>query len=150
VSWRFITVLKTPRLSTWSSSAWIPSTLLTTYEYLCKIHFNIIRATTWSDLGGLFLPVCKTNILCEFLFTFVALCLRKILSAGRIINLDFGWAWMISFTHRLHRTRGKSPCYPLNRRLGGPLVWPGQYGGMKNSVVPARNRDMIHGVKAIS
>jgi hypothetical protein len=36
--------------------------------------------------------------------------------------LDFGTRWrrVVSFTHRPLYPQGKRPCYPLDRRLGGP------------------------------
>jgi hypothetical protein len=35
---------------------------------------------------------------------------------------------VVSFTPRSLYFRGKSPRYPLNRRLGGPQSWSGRHG----------------------
>jgi hypothetical protein len=49
--------------------------------------------------------------------------------------LDFGtrWSWVVSFTPQLLYPQGKSPYYPLDRRLGGPQNLSGRDGGEKNS-----------------
>jgi hypothetical protein len=39
---------------------------------------------------------------------------------------------MGSFTYRPPYCRGKSPRYPLDRKLGGPLIWSGHGGEEKN------------------
>jgi hypothetical protein len=36
------------------------------------------------------------------------------------LNLGTNWRWVVSFTPLPLYTRGKSPRYPLDRRLGGP------------------------------
>jgi hypothetical protein len=38
----------------------------------------------------------------------------------RILELDISWRRMLNFTPRPLYPRGKSPLYPLDRRLGGP------------------------------
>jgi len=40
--------------------------------------------------------------------------------APRILDLGTIWRWVVSFTPRQPYPQGKSPRYPLNRRLGGP------------------------------
>jgi hypothetical protein len=40
--------------------------------------------------------------------------------APRIIELDTRWRWVVSSTPRPLYPQGKSPWYPLDRRLGGP------------------------------
>jgi hypothetical protein len=41
-----------------------------------------------------------------------------------IFDLGTSWRWLVSFTSRLLYPRGKSPWYPLDRRLGGSQpVW---------------------------
>jgi hypothetical protein len=52
--------------------------------------------------------------------------------APRIFHLGTRWRQVVSFTPRLLYLQGKSPWYPLDRRLGGP---PSRYGpgGEKNS-----------------
>jgi hypothetical protein len=47
--------------------------------------------------------------------------------ASRILNLGSGWRWVVSFTHRSLYPQGKSPWYPLDRRLGGPQSQSGWY-----------------------
>jgi hypothetical protein len=37
-----------------------------------------------------------------------------------ILDLGTRWRWVVSFTPRPLYPQGKSPCYPLDRRLGGP------------------------------
>jgi hypothetical protein len=39
---------------------------------------------------------------------------------------------MVSFTPRPLYLQGKSPCYPLDRRLGGPQSWSARGGEEKN------------------
>jgi hypothetical protein len=52
--------------------------------------------------------------------------------APRIIDLGTRWRWMVSFTLLPLYPQGKSPCYPLDRRLGGPQS-RSERGGEKNS-----------------
>jgi hypothetical protein len=40
--------------------------------------------------------------------------------APRILDLGPRWRWVVSFTPRHLYPQGKSPCYPLDRSLGGP------------------------------
>jgi hypothetical protein len=49
--------------------------------------------------------------------------------------LDFGimWRWVISFTSRPLYPQGRSPSYPLGRRVGGPQSWSGRGGEEKDS-----------------
>jgi hypothetical protein len=53
-------------------------------------------------------------------------------------NLDFGvrWRWLVNFTPLLLYPQGKSPWYPLNRRLGGPQSRSGR-GGEEEKKLPA-------------
>jgi hypothetical protein len=37
-----------------------------------------------------------------------------------ILHLSTRWRWMVSFMTQLLYAQGKSPQYPLDRRLGGP------------------------------
>jgi len=39
--------------------------------------------------------------------------------AARILDLDTRWRWVVCFTPRWLYPQGKSPCNPLDRRLGG-------------------------------
>jgi hypothetical protein len=36
------------------------------------------------------------------------------------LDLSTSWTWVVNFTPRPLYPRGKSPRYPLDRRLGGP------------------------------
>jgi hypothetical protein len=50
-------------------------------------------------------------------------------------HLDLGttWTWVVSFTPRPLYHQGKSPCYPLDRRLDRPQSRSGHSGEEKNS-----------------
>jgi hypothetical protein len=54
----------------------------------------------------------------------------------RIFNIGTRWRWVASFTHQPLYPRGKSPLYPLHRRLGGPQNRSGYGGEEKNSHSP--------------
>jgi len=43
-----------------------------------------------------------------------------------IFSLDPVWRWVVSFTPRPRYPREKRPCYPLDRRLGGPQITKGK------------------------
>jgi len=51
----------------------------------------------------------------------------------RILDLGTRWMWVVSFTPRPLYPKGKSPCYPLFRRLGGPHSRSGTVGNEINS-----------------
>jgi hypothetical protein len=51
----------------------------------------------------------------------------------RIPYLGTRWRWVVSFMLRLLYPRGKSPLYPLDRRLGGPRRRSGRGCEEKNS-----------------
>jgi hypothetical protein len=53
--------------------------------------------------------------------------------APHIFYLGTGWRWVVSFTPGPLFPQGKSPCYPLNRRLGGPQSRSGRGGEEKSS-----------------
>jgi hypothetical protein len=53
--------------------------------------------------------------------------------APRILDLGTRWRWVVSFTPQPLYPRGKSPWYPLDRRLGGPQSRSGRGGEEKNS-----------------
>jgi hypothetical protein len=40
--------------------------------------------------------------------------------APHILDLGTRWVWVVRFTPQPLYSQGKSPCYPLDRRLGGP------------------------------
>jgi hypothetical protein len=48
-------------------------------------------------------------------------------------DLGTRWRWMVSFTPRPLYLQGRSPRYPLDRRLGGPQSRSGHGGEEKNS-----------------
>jgi hypothetical protein len=54
------------------------------------------------------------------------------------LNLWLGTRWrrVVSFTPRPLYSQGKSPWYPLDRRLGGPQSRSGRGGEEKNSHPP--------------
>jgi hypothetical protein len=53
--------------------------------------------------------------------------------APQILDLCTRWMWAVSFTPGPLYPQGKSPRYPLNRRLGGPQSRSGRGGEEKNS-----------------
>jgi len=53
--------------------------------------------------------------------------------APHILDLGTRWMWVVSFTHRLLYPQGKSPWFPLDRRLGGEQNRSGHGGLDKNS-----------------
>jgi hypothetical protein len=53
--------------------------------------------------------------------------------AARILDLGTRWRWAVSFTPRPLYPQGKSPWYPLDRRLGGTRSLSGCGGEEKNS-----------------
>jgi hypothetical protein len=53
--------------------------------------------------------------------------------APLILWLGTRWRWMVSFTPRSLYPQGKSPWYPVDRRLGGPQSRSGRGGEEKNS-----------------
>jgi hypothetical protein len=44
------------------------------------------------------------------------------------LDLSTSWRWVVSFKNLPLYSRGKSPQYPLDRRLGGPQTLSGRYG----------------------
>jgi hypothetical protein len=55
---------------------------------------------------------------------------------SHILDLGTRWRWVVSFTPRPLYPQGKSPWYPLDRRLGGPQSRSGHGGEEKNSQPP--------------
>jgi hypothetical protein len=53
--------------------------------------------------------------------------------APSILDFDTRWRWVVIFTTRPLYPQGKSPWYPLDRRLGGPQSLSGRGGENKNS-----------------
>jgi len=51
--------------------------------------------------------------------------------AARIRGLGTRWRWVVSFTPRPLYPQGKTPCYTLNRRLGGPQSRSIEYSELK-------------------
>jgi hypothetical protein len=56
-----------------------------------------------------------------------------------VLDVGTRWRWMVSFTPLPLYSRGKSPRYPLYRRMGGPQSPSGHCGEEKN-LAPAGNR----------
>jgi hypothetical protein len=54
----------------------------------------------------------------------------------RILDLGTRWRWVVSFTPRSLYLQGKSPLYPLDRRLGGPQMRSGH--GVKEKISQPR------------
>jgi hypothetical protein len=53
--------------------------------------------------------------------------------APTILDLGTSWRWVVSSPPRSLYPQGKSPWYPLYRRLGGHYGWSGHCGEEKNS-----------------
>jgi len=49
-----------------------------------------------------------------------------------ILDLSIRWRCVVSFTPQPLYSQGKSPWYPLERRLGGPQSQSGHSGAEKN------------------
>jgi hypothetical protein len=60
-------------------------------------------------------------------------CWESIGIAPHILDLDTRWKWVVSFTLRPLYPQGKSSCYSLDKRLGGPQSRSGRCGEEKNS-----------------
>jgi hypothetical protein len=73
---------------------------------------------------NLFLQHMKVNVKSSLCLTNEVLCHKGIWGGGCIdphfLDLGTGWKCVVSFTPQPFYTRGKSPRYPLDRRLGGP------------------------------
>jgi hypothetical protein len=68
--------------------------------------------------------------------------------APRILDLGPRWSLVVSFTPRTLYPHGKSPWYPLDRRLGGPQSRSGRGGEEKNSYpLPGLEPRIIQSVK---
>jgi hypothetical protein len=59
--------------------------------------------------------------------------LRSGCIAPRILDLGSRWRWVVSFTPQPLYPQGESPCYSMDRRLGGPRSQSGRGGEEKNS-----------------
>jgi hypothetical protein len=55
-----------------------------------------------------------------------------------IFSLSTRWKWVVSFTPRPLYPQGKSPWYPLDRRLGGPQIQSGCCGGEEMSCLGSK------------
>jgi hypothetical protein len=53
--------------------------------------------------------------------------------APPILDLGTRWRWVVSFTPRPLYPQGKSPCHPLDRKLGGSQSRSGHSDEKKNS-----------------
>jgi len=56
--------------------------------------------------------------------------------ATRVLDLGNRWRWVVSSTPRPLYPQGRSPCYPLDKRLGGPQSRSGRGGEEKNENEP--------------
>jgi hypothetical protein len=55
--------------------------------------------------------------------------------SSTFLDLSTGWRWVVSYTPLLLYPWGKSPRYPLDRRLGGPQNQSGRCGEEKSCTV---------------
>jgi len=61
------------------------------------------------------------------------------------LKLGTTWKWLVTLTPRQLYPRGKSPWYPLNRRLSGPQSQSGRFGGKKNILfLPEFETRIVH------
>jgi hypothetical protein len=70
--------------------------------------------------------------------------------APRILDLCTRWRWVVSFTPRPLYPQGKSPWYPLDKRLGGAQNRSGHGGEEKNSQPPAGTRTPDHPARSLA
>jgi hypothetical protein len=72
----------------------------------------------------------------------MSICLIRFLftwsPARKYFYLGTRWKWVVRFTPRPLYPQGKCPCYPLDRRLGGPQNLSGRGDEEKNSQSPPR------------
>jgi hypothetical protein len=72
--------------------------------------------------------------------------MKKYLGSGgiapSILDLGTRWSWVVSFTPRPLYLQGKSPRYPLDRRLGGTQSRSGRGGEEKKFPAPTGNRTL--------
>jgi hypothetical protein len=66
--------------------------------------------------------------------------MRKWMYSSIILDLGTRWRWVGSFMPQPLYHQGKSPWYPLDRRLSRPQCWSGCCGVEKKSLARARNR----------
>jgi hypothetical protein len=72
------------------------------------------------------LSLCTTNLAVRHEDEWESGCIDP-----RILDLGTSWRWVVSFTPRPIYLRGKSPRYPLDRRLSGPQNRSGERGEEK-------------------
>jgi hypothetical protein len=60
-----------------------------------------------------------------------------------ILDFSTRWRWLVSFMPEPLHPQGKSPWYPLDRRLGGPQSQSGHSGEEKNSQLLLRLKTPI-------
>jgi hypothetical protein len=64
---------------------------------------------------------------------------------SHFLDLGTSWQWAVSFMSRPLYPRGKSPLYPLDRRLGGPQHRSGRHGEVKIlATIGTRTRPFGH------
>jgi hypothetical protein len=72
------------------------------------------------------------------------------LYSATVLNLDSRWRWVVSFTPLPNCSRGNSPRYPFDRRLGGTASQSGRYEEDKKYLAPAGIEPTIPGRPARS
>jgi hypothetical protein len=116
--WCMKTVHCSPHTSTWQT---IP-----------KLTAHILNSYYSNESPG-YVQSCKVNL--SLCLTNEPLHPEGVWGSGCIdphfLDLGTSWRWAVSFTPLLLYPRGKSPRYPLDRRLGGPQIWSGQHEGEK-------------------
>jgi hypothetical protein len=108
-------------LSAWTLPAiglfWHLSTSGTTVELMVKVKVQVVPVLNWAPR--------HEGILGEWMYS-------------SFFDLGTRCGWVVSFTPQLLYPQGKSPWYPLGRRLGGPQSCSGCSGEEKNSQSPCQ------------
>jgi hypothetical protein len=128
---------------------------------LCPHRFAM-AAGTWNEIRRTWLYLSALGVYIRkykdvLTYTFVSLCfnwapphegvLEGVGIAQRILNLSTRWRWVVSFVHRSLYSQGKSPWYPVDRRMGGAQSRSGRGGEEKNSqALPGLEPQIIQSV----
>jgi hypothetical protein len=112
--------------------------------YLVKRRYNftLYRVICWTN-KSLYMDVLLLKYVCKVQVTLkLALWLTKHHAmktywsggvAPHILDLGIRRRWVVNFAPRQFYTQGKSPRFPLDRRLGGPQSLSENVGEAKNS-----------------
>jgi hypothetical protein len=82
----------------------------------------------WNDKpfvlsGSIYIPLIHYKCTCDFIFLTKHHAMKAYLGSGCVApcipDLGTRWRWVVSFTSRPLYPQGKSPWYPLDRKLGG-------------------------------